>query len=298
MSSSTDQQPLCCRTAPLRRRYFAPELVVRGRTFAWGARTYVMAVVNVTPDSFSGDGTGGDPALAVERARAFEAAGADIIDIGAESTRPDARPLAPDEEMRRLLPSLEAVRAACSLPISVDTYHAQTARAALRAGADLVNDVWGLRADPDMAAVVAEFGVPLVAMHNQRGRQTTDVISDIRTGFAESLAIADRYGIGRDRIILDPGFGFGWQPEENLAIVRRLPELWGFELPLLLGPSRKSTIGLVLDAPVHERLEGTAAVVALAIAGGVDIVRVHDVAEMRKVARMSDAIVRANWAPA
>ncbi len=296
MNSSTDPALRCCRTAPLHRRYRSPELAVRNRTFAWGSRTYIMAVLNVTPDSFSGDGTGGDPAKAVERARAFEAAGADIIDIGAESTRPGARPLEANEEIARLLPSLEAVRAECSLPISVDTYHAETARAALQAGADLINDVWGMRADPNMAGVVAEFGVPVVAMHNQRGRRTTDVIDDICAGFLESLAIADRHGIPRERVILDPGFGFGWQPEENLAMVRRLPELWRFELPLLLGPSRKSTIGIVLDAPVEERLEGTAAVVALAIAGGVDIVRVHDVAEIRKVARMSDAIVRANWA--
>ncbi len=254
-----------------------------------------MAIINVTPDSFSGDGTGGDPAKAAELARRFEAAGADIIDIGAESSRPGAEALDATTELERLMPSLEAVRAATSLPISVDTYHAATARRALEAGADIVNDIWGLRCDPEMARVAAEAGAPVVAMHNQRGRPFREVISDIACGFEASLAIAADAGIPPSRIILDPGFGFGWTPEQNLEMVRRLRELWRFELPLLLGPSRKSTIGFVLDAPVDQRLEGTAAVAALAIAGGVDILRVHDVEQMVKVARMADAVVRGRW---
>lgn len=279
----------------VRRRYHTPELVVRGRSFAWGMRTYIMAIINVTPDSFSGDGTRGDPALAAELARRFEAAGADLIDIGAESSRPGAEPLDPETELKRLMPSLEAVRAATTLPVSVDTYHAQTARYALEAGADLVNDIWGLRYDPDMPETVARFGVPVVAMHNQRGRPVREVVEDICSGFEASLELAAAAGIPRSRIILDPGFGFGWTPAQNLEIVRRLRELWRFELPLLLGPSRKSTIGIVLDAPVSQRLEGTAAVAALAVAGGVDILRVHDVETMVKVIRMADAVVRGRW---
>lgn len=256
-----------------------------------------MGIVNVTPDSFSGDGLAGDPAAAAEQAQRFEAEGADIIDIGAESSRPGAEPLEPQQELGRLLPSLEAVRAVTSLPVSVDTYHADVAEAAIAAGADMVNDIWGLRHDLRMAAVVAEAGVPLVAMHNQRGREHHDVIGDIRTGFEATLEIAGEAGIPFEHIILDPGFGFGWKEHQNLEMIRRLRELWDLELPLLVGPSRKSTIGRVLDLPVHERVEGTGAVVAVAIANGADIVRVHDVREMVRVAKVSDAIVRATLDP-
>lgn len=301
MSCSTD--PRGCEPSPtldlvVRRQYRARELLIGGRRFVWGERTYLMGIINVTPDSFSGDGTGGDPHAAVAVAERFEAAGADIIDIGAESSRPGAEPLDPETELARLVPSLRAVRAATSLPISVDTYHAATAKVALDLGADLVNDIWGLRHDPEMAPLIARRGVPVVAMHNQRGRPFHDVVGDVAAGFEATLALAEAAGIPPSRIILDPGFGFGWTPEQNLEMVRRLRELWRFQLPILLGPSRKSTIGLVLDAPVHQRLEGTAAVVALAIAGGVDIVRVHDVEPMAKVARMADAILRAGWRPA
>ncbi|MGE5597209.1 MAG: dihydropteroate synthase [Hyphomicrobiales bacterium] len=254
-----------------------------------------MAIVNVTPDSFSGDGVDGDVGAAAELARRFEAEGADLIDIGGESSRPGAEELDPAEELARILPAIEAVRAATALPISVDTYHASVAEAALERGATIVNDIWGLRRDPRMAAVVARYGAALVAMHNQRGRAHHDVIGDIRAGFEATLELAAAAGIDRGKIIADPGFGFGWKPEQNLEMLRRLRELWDLELPLLVGTSRKSTLGLVLDAEVHDRLEGTAATVALAIAGGADIVRVHDVRQMRRVARMSDAIVRANW---
>lgn len=281
---------------PIRRDYLAPSLTIREREFEWGSRTYLMGVINVTPDSFSGDGLGADPAAAARQAAAFEAAGADILDIGGQSSRPGALVLEPAEEARRVIPCIEAVRAVSTLPISVDTFHAAVAERAIQSGADMVNDIWGLRFDPEMPAVVARHGVPLVAMHNQRGREFTDVVSDIGDGFHATLALCHRHGIAPDQVILDPGFGFGWTPEQNLEILRRLPELWEFRLPLLAGTSRKSTIGFVLDAPVDERLEGTAATVALAIAAGADIVRVHDVAEMAKVARVADAVVRANWA--
>jgi len=280
---------------PLRRRFRTARLEVRGSTFEWGSRTYVMGIINVTPDSFSGDGIGDDPGRAVALAREFETAGADILDLGGESSRPGAEPLQPEEEWRRVLPALEAVRAATDLPLSIDTYHSAVAEAALRAGADIVNDIHGLRADPAMAETVARYGAALVAMHNQRGREFHDVVGDIRAGFSESLGLAEAAGIDLGRIVLDPGFGFGWTPEQNLEMLRRLPELWDVEMPLLVGTSRKSTIGLVLDAPVEERFEGTAASIAASIAAGADIVRVHDVREMVRVARVTDAIVRGNW---
>ena len=254
-----------------------------------------MGIVNATPDSFSGDGVGGDEERAALLAEQFERDGADSIDLGAESTRPGAEPVPPEAEWRRLAPILRAVRASTSLPITVDTVHAAVAERALAAGADGVNDIHGLRGDTGMADVVAGAGVPLIAMHNQRGRAHTEVVADICAGFAETLEIAAAAGIQRDHIVLDPGFGFGWSAEQNFELVRRLAELRVAGLPLLLGPSRKSAIGLVLGAEPGDRLEGTAALVALAIAGGADIVRVHDVREMARVARMSDAVVRANW---
>ena len=283
----------------LTRAYRAPALEVRGRRFAWGAKTYVMAIINETPDSFSGDGIAGDLAATVALVKRFEAEGADILDIGGESSRPGATPLSAAEEIARVVPAIVAVRAMTDLPISIDTYHAKVAEAALDAGADMVNDIWGLRTDPSMAQLVARRGVPLVAMHNQRGRTFHDVTDDIRAGIGATLEAARAAGIDPAKIILDPGFGFGWTPKQNLEMLRRLPELWSLEMPLLVGTSRKSTLGLVLDAPVDERFEGTASSVALCIAGGADIVRVHEAGAMVRVAKVADAIVRANWtAPA
>ena len=273
-----------------------PALRLRGREFVWGERTYVMGIVNATPDSFSGDGVGADAEAAAALARAFEAAGADLIDVGAESTRPGAAPVDAAEELARAVPAVAAVRAATALPVSIDTRCAQVAAAALDAGADLVNDIDGLRGDPGMAAAVAARGAALVAMHNQRGRAPGDPVASVRAGWRESLRLAREAGIDAGRVILDPGFGFGWTPEESLALVRRLRELTAEGPPVLIGPSRKSALGLVLDgAPASERLEGTAAAVAIAIANGADVVRVHDVAAMRRVARAADAIARGNW---
>lgn len=282
-------------TGSIRRAYRAPALELRGREFEWGTRTYLMGIINVTPDSFSGDGLGGDIEAAVAMARGCEAAEADILDIGAESSRPGAMELGPGEELARLLPALRAVRAATDLPISVDTCHASVAKAAIEAGADAVNDISGLREDPEMAKVVAEAGVALFGMHNQRGRPFRDVVGDIRAGFAETLQIAKSAGIAATQIVLDPGFGFGWTPEQNLEMLRRLPELWDVEYPLLIGTSRKSTLGFVAGGNVDDRLDATAASVALSIAGGADIVRVHDVAAMARAARLADAVVRGNW---
>ena len=280
---------------PLQRDYVCPTLIVRGREFAWGTRTFVMGIINVTPDSFSGDGTGGDVAAAVAQAQAFSAAGADMLDVGGESTRPDAQPVSPEEETRRVVPASRAIRAETDLPISVDTMHASVAAAGLDAGAHMVNDVSGLRGDGGVAAVVAERGVPVIAMHNQRGRAFHDVVDDIREGVDATLEVARCAGIALGRVVLDPGFGFGWSPEQNLEMLRRLPELWDLRLPLLVGVSRKSTLGFVTGAPVDERLLATAAAVTLSIAGGADIVRVHDVGEMRQVVSVADAVARGNW---
>jgi dihydropteroate synthase len=262
------------------------------RDFTWGARTYVMGILNVTPDSFSGDGVT-DLVTAVARARQMEEDGADLIDIGGESTRPEtwAGPgLSAAEELARVIPVVERVAAALAVPISIDTYKAEVAERALAVGANLVNDVWGLRRDPEMAATVSRAGAPVVLMHNKPGGGYRDLIGEIAASLLESVELARAAGIREDRIILDPGIGFGKTREENLEIIRRLSELHRLGFPLLIGPSRKSFIGKTLDLPAGERLEGTAAAVALSIAGGADIVRVHDVKAMVRVARMADAI--------
>ena len=268
-------------------------LTVGARQFTWGVRTYVMGIVNATPDSFSGDGLALDVDAAVRQALQMIEDGADIIDIGGESTRPGADELPAEEEMRRVIPVIERLSQATDVPISVDTYKAEVARAAFAAGAHMVNDVHGFRRDPEIARVAAEAGVPAIAMHNQRGRDIHDTIGDIVAGLLESLNIVREAGLPEERVIVDPGFGFGWTVEQNLEMLRRLPELRVLARPLLVGTSRKSTIGAVLgDLPVEERLEGTAATVALAVAGGADIVRVHDVREMTRVVKMADAVVR------
>jgi dihydropteroate synthase len=263
--------------------------------FHWGSRTYVMGIVNVTPDSFSGDGVT-DLEMAVAQARQMEQDGADLIDIGGESTRPEtwAGPgLSLEDELVRVMPVVERVAATVKVPVSIDTYKAAVAQRAIAAGAGLVNDVWALRRNPQMAATVAAAGVPVVLMHNKPGGGYHDLIGEIAASLRESVELAHAAGVTDDRIIVDPGIGFGKTREENLEIIRRLPELRQLGLPLLIGPSRKSFIGKTLDLPAGERLEGTAAAVALSIAGGADIVRVHDVKAMVRVARMADAIRQA-----
>jgi dihydropteroate synthase len=268
-------------------------LTIGGRRFDWGSRTYVMGIINVTTDSFSGDGLGLDVEAAVAQGVRFAREGADILDVGGESTRPGFQAVSPEEEMRRVLPVVERLLREVDAPISIDTYKAEVARAALEAGAHLVNDIWGFRHDAGMASLVAEYGVPAVIMHNQRGRDFREVIGDIRAGLEASLRLAEQAGIPRQSLIIDPGFGFGWAEEHSLEMLRRLRELCDFGLPVLIGTSRKSTIGAVLGGvPAGERLMGTAATAAIAVAHGADIVRVHDVAEMVQVCRMADAVVR------
>ena len=264
----------------------------------WGSRTYVMGIVNVTPDSFSGDGLANDAEAALEQALRFQWEGADIIDVGGESTRPGHTPVDSDEEMRRVVPFIRMLASRLHVPISVDTYKHEVAREAVAAGASMINDVWGLKRDPALAALAASEGVPIVLMHNQARTAYADLLPDVIASLRASMDIALGAGVPLENIILDPGVGFGKTAENNLELLRRLSELTALGRPLLVGTSRKSTIGLVLDLPVEERLEGTAATVALAIANGADIVRVHDVKEMARVARMSDAVVRGWTAPA
>ena len=260
--------------------------------FAWGKRTYVMGIINVTPDSFSGDGLGHDAEAALEQALRFQDEGADIIDVGGESTRPGSTPVTVEEEKRRVIPVIRLLASRLDVPVSVDTYKREVAREALAAGAAVINDVWGLKRDPALADLAAREGAPIVLMHNQQGLDYSDLVPEVLASLRFSLRQALEAGVPSENVVLDPGLGFGKRPEHNLELLRRLAELKALGLPLLVGTSRKSTIGLVLDLPVEERLEGTAATVALAIANGADIVRVHDVKAMTRVARMSDAIVR------
>lgn len=270
--------------------------VANGEKLVWGRRTYVMGIINVTPDSFSGDGLGSDVPAIVDLARRFQDEGADILDVGAESTRPGHDPITADEEFKRLLPALEAVAGAVNLPISVDTYKAPVAREALRGGACIVNDIWGLKADPHLAEVAAEAGAALVMMHNQKGTQYTDLVPDVLASLEASVAAALNAGVAKENIVIDPGIGFGKNPDQNIEVLQNIERFKSLGCPLLVGTSRKSTLGLLLELPADQRLEGTAATVALAIAGGADIVRVHDVKEMVRIGRVTDAIVR-GWRP-
>ena len=270
----------------------------------WGERTYVMGILNVTPDSFSGDGVGYDVEAAVARAKQLEAEGADIIDIGGESTRPASPPVSAEEELRRVIPVIERLAGELSVPMSIDTTKSEVARRALEAGARMLNDQWGLKGDPRLAELAVEWRVPIVLMSNQRDkggydaalkRDTADYadpITEIINSLKGSLKIAAEAGVPGENIIIDPGIGFGKSWQHDLEIIRRLGELTGLGKPILLGPSGKSFIGRVLDLPVSERLPGTAAAVAIGIAHGADMVRVHDVRQIVRVCRMSDAIIR------
>jgi dihydropteroate synthase len=260
-------------------------------------KTLVMGVLNVTPDSFYGPSRVAGPQAALARAQEMVRDGADILDVGGESSRPGSDPVDPEEELQRIVPVFEALRGQ-GFRLSIDTNRAETARRALALGATMVNDITGLRGDPRMTAVVAESGCECVIMHMQGDPKTMqsapqyiDVIGDICRFFEERLEFACKAGITENRIWLDPGFGFGKNVGHNLTVLRRLAEFKRFGRPVLVGTSNKSTIGAVLDLPPEERLEGTAATVALAIANGADAVRMHDVRAMARVARMTDAIL-------
>jgi dihydropteroate synthase len=284
---------------------------MRPSQFAWGVKTYVMGIVNSTPDSFSGDGLRKNDnwvESAVEMASHMASVGADVIDIGGESTRPGSSPISQQEELERVIPVIEAVRQIVDLPISIDTYRASVAEAALSAGANWVNDVWGFRMDSDMAAVVANSSCPVIVMHNRSkpknveqanrlgghyvGLIYDDLIKDVIQELSQSIDLAFQHGISSSQIIIDPGIGFGKTIEQNLQLIDNLDQLNELGFPMLVGTSRKSFIGYTLNLPPDQRLEGTAATISIAIDRGADIVRVHDVEAMIRVARMTDQIVR------
>jgi dihydropteroate synthase len=277
------------------------EVVVKGEnsTFncgkyklALGEKTYVMGILNVTPDSFSDGNKYFTIDSAVKKAREMVEEGADIIDIGGESTKPGFKEVSALEEINRVVPVIERLTKEISVPLSVDTSKAMVAEKALQAGAHIINDIWGLQREPEMAQVVAEYDAGVVMMHNQNENTYKDLMGDIISFLRKSIEIAESAGIKRENMSVDPGVGFGKTLQHNLEVMRRLKELRTLGLPVLLGTSRKSMIGNVLDLPINERLEGTAATVTLGIANGVDIIRVHDVKEMTRVVRMTDAMVR------
>ncbi|MBB3870186.1 dihydropteroate synthase [Parageobacillus toebii NBRC 107807] len=254
-------------------------------------KTMIMGIVNVTPDSFSDGGRFYDIDRAVEHAKRLVADGADIIDIGGESTRPGAEKVSLEEELRRVIPVVKAVAQEIDVPISIDTYKAEVAKQAIEAGAHIINDVWGAKADAKMAEVAAFYDVPIILMHNRHDLQYRDLISDMISDLMESVAIAKRAGVRDENIILDPGIGFAKTLEHNLEVMRRLDEFAKLGYPLLLGTSRKRFIGHVLDLPVNERVEGTGATVCLGIVKGAHIVRVHDVLPIARMAKMMDAML-------
>jgi len=274
-----------------------------------------MGIVNVTPDSFSGDGLLADAlptsndaadaaepsdpiAAAVVQARSMVAEGADLLDVGGESTRPGHDEVAADDEIRRVVPVIEAIRRALpEVPLSVDTTKPVVAEAAIVAGADLVNHVWGVGEDDGIARVAAAHGVPLVLMHNRAEPRYADLVAEVIADLAAAIERAVRAGVGREQIIVDPGFGFGKTPEHNVAILASLGRLRILGRPMLLGTSRKSTLGRILDLPADQRVEATLATTALGIAAGVDMIRVHDVLANVRVARTADAIIRGTWRP-
>ena len=275
-----------------------PPVRLQSGQLSFAERTLVVGIINMTPDSFSGDGLGADIDAAVRQARDFAASGADLIDIGGQSTRPGSQPILVAEELARVIPTIEAVRAEVDVPISVDSSVAQVVEQALDAGAEMINDIYALRGE-GMMELAAEAGVPVVIMHMQgtpldmQDNPTyEDVITDIYDFLARRIEAAMTAGIEEKQIIVDPGFGFGKTVQHNLEILRRLREFCRLGRPVLIGTSRKSTIGKVLDKPVEERMWGTAATCAVAIANGANMIRVHDVAEMVQVARMTDAIMR------
>ena len=297
------------------------ELKVGNYSFNWGSRTYLMSILNLTPDSFSGDGLVGESGggdlkndqeeliqAALEQARGFVEAGADILDIGGESTRPGASAVDVDEEIRRVIPVIQSLAQEFDVLLSVDTYKHQVAQAVLEAGAHMVNDVWGLHADPEMAETIARYNAVVILMHNRSswahaevkerlggryvGIPYDDLLEDIKRELMDSVDLARTAGIPDDRIILDPGIGFGKSVEQNLELIDLLPEIKGLGYPILYGPSRKSFIGYTLDQPPDQRLAGTAAAVVVGIVRGADIVRVHDVDFMKQVVVMTDAIIR------
>jgi dihydropteroate synthase len=260
-----------------------------GRSFEWGSRVYVMGIVNVTPDSFSGDGVI-DSGAAVEQGLRMVAEGADLLDVGGESTRPGHQPVSTETESERALPVVERLAREAGVPVSIDTWKLPVAEAAVAAGATILNDVWGLQRSPGLAGLAAREGLGLILMHNQNGTRYSDLMAELMASLRRSAGLAEAAGVPPDRVIVDPGIGFGKTADQNLVVLRRLTELQVLDRPLLVGTSRKSFIGRILDLPVEDRLEGTAASVTAAVLRGADIVRVHDVRAMTRVVRVAEAL--------
>jgi len=282
------------------------QLRLRSGLLRLGERTLVMGVLNVTPDSFSDGGKFFDVKHAVRHALAMQRDGADIVDIGAESTRPGSLAISAAEQLRRLLPVLEALRGKLTIPISVDTQKSAVAQLSLGAGAEIVNDISGLRSDPELASVAAKYGAPLILMHMrgmprtmQKGPFARDAMRDVMSGLRKSIAAAKKFGVKQSQIVIDPGIGFGKSCSQNYELLAQLPQLAKLGHPLMVGTSRKGFLGATLakngkPAPAAERIFATAATVAASILNGAHIVRVHDVAEMKQVALTMDALLRAN----
>ncbi|HEV2027370.1 MAG TPA: dihydropteroate synthase [Candidatus Dormibacteraeota bacterium] len=262
---------------------------IGGRRFDWGSRTYVMGIINVTPDSFSGDGLGTEQDLAVEQGLRMAREGADMLDVGGESTRPGHQPITVAEEIARTEVVVARLAREAEVPVSIDTYKVEVAEAAVAAGATILNDIWGLTRSPALAQLAAASRCALVLMHNQDGTDYAgDLMEEIKRFLRASVDLAVEAGVKRERVLIDPGIGFGKTAEHNWLVMRRLMELRELDQPILIGTSRKSFIGKLLDLPVNERVEGTAATTTAAILRGADVVRVHDVQEMTRVVRVAD----------
>jgi len=265
----------------------------KNSTLNLGSKTYIMGILNVTPDSFSDGGDFVNVDLAVAHAHAMVREGADIIDIGGESTKPGYIEISAEKELERLLPVLKRLVKEIAVPISVDTYKAKVAREVLKIGANIINDQWGLKKDPGLVEVIAQRQIPVIFMHNQAGTEyKNDIMDEIKLSLQESINIALDAGVRKENIILDPGIGFGKNPGQNMVVMARLHELNVLGYPILLGTSRKSMLGKILDLPPKDRVEGTVATTVMGIMQGIDIVRVHDVKENWQAAKVTDAIIR------
>ncbi|UTR12470.1 dihydropteroate synthase [Evansella sp. LMS18] len=262
-----------------------------GKKLDFSRKTYVMGILNVTPDSFSDGGRYSGVSNAVVHAKQMAEQGADIIDIGGESTRPGAEKVSEEEELRRILEPIKAVREAVDLPISVDTYKAKAAEKAIEHGADIINDVWGAKADPEMAKVAAQYDVPIVLMHNRQQIDYVDFMDDVVKDLEESIEICLKAGVKDNRIILDPGVGFAKTYEHNVLVMRHMERITEMGYPVLLGTSRKSLISKTLNLPVDQRVEGTGATVCFGINKGAGIIRIHDVLEMSRMVKMMDVMI-------
>ena len=268
-------------------------LNIGNSVWEWGKRTYTMGILNITPDSFSDGGNFLNQDAALKQAVRMAEEGADIIDVGGESTRPGSAPVSNEEEIQRVISIIQLLKRELNIPISIDTYRAKTAEAAIKAGAHMINDIWGLKYDSEMAAVVAAYGVPVCIMHNRTtGTKYQNLIEDILRDLEESVKIAHKAGIKDENILIDPGIGFAKTGEQNLQVIRQLDVFRSLGYPILLGASRKSFIGKILGLEVQERLEGTLAITAAGIMKGADVMRVHDVLENARVAKIIDSLVR------